>query len=62
MIVSQSSAVSIGKTDTVPSPSETVRRYIASQEAHHRKLTFQEEFLALLKAHEIEYDPRHIWK
>ena len=41
---------------------ETVRRYIAGQEAHHRKLTFQEEFLALLKAHEIEYDERYIWK
>jgi len=41
---------------------ETVRRYIAGQEAHHRKLTFQEEFLALLKAHEVEYDERYIWK
>ena len=40
---------------------ETVRRYIAGQEAHHRKLSFQEEYLALLKAHEIEYDERHIW-
>jgi putative transposase len=29
---------------------ETVRRYIARQEAHHRKLTFQEEFVALLGA------------
>jgi hypothetical protein len=26
------------------------------QEAHHRKMTFQEEFLALLKKH--RYDPR----
>ena len=41
---------------------ETVRRYIARQEAHHRKLTFQAEFLALLKAHEIEYDERYLWK
>jgi putative transposase len=41
---------------------ETVRRYIAGQEGHHRKLTFQEEFLALLEAHEIEYDERYIWK
>jgi putative transposase len=41
---------------------ETVRRYIAGQEAHHRKLSFQEEFLALLKAHEIEYDERYLWK
>jgi REP element-mobilizing transposase RayT len=41
---------------------ETVRRYIAGQEAHHRKLTFQEEFLGLLKAHEIAYDERYLWK
>ena len=41
---------------------ETVRRYIAGQEAHHRKLTFQEEFLEILKAHQIEYDERYIWK
>jgi REP-associated tyrosine transposase len=41
---------------------ETVRRYIAAQEAHHRKLTFQEEFLSLLKAHQVEYDERFIWK
>jgi hypothetical protein len=39
-----------------------VRHYIANQEAHHRKLTFQEEFLALLKAHEIEYDEAYLWK
>jgi putative transposase len=41
---------------------ETVRCYIAGQEAHYRKLTFQEEFLALLKVDEIEYDERYIWK
>ena len=32
--------------------------YIKGQEAHHRKMTFQEEFLALLKKHRIEYDER----
>jgi putative transposase len=41
---------------------ETVRRYIPGQEAQHRKLTFQEEFVALLNTHEIEYDERYIWK
>jgi putative transposase len=44
------------------SQTETVRRYIANQETHHRKLTFQEEFLTLLKAHEIEYDERYLCK
>jgi putative transposase len=41
---------------------ETVRHYIAGQEAHHRKLRFQEELLALLRSHEIEYDERYLWK
>jgi REP element-mobilizing transposase RayT len=36
--------------------------YIKEQEAHHRKMTFQEEFLALLKKHRIEYDDRYLWK
>jgi REP element-mobilizing transposase RayT len=36
--------------------------YIRDQEIHHRKLTFQEEFLALLKKHQIEYDERYLWK
>jgi len=39
-----------------------VRHYIANQEAHHRKLTFQEEFLTLLKVPEIEYAERYLWK
>ena len=36
--------------------------YIKGQEEHHRRLTFQEEFLALLKRHHIEYDERYLWK
>ena len=36
--------------------------YIKGQEEHHRKMTFQEEFLALLKKHRIEFDERYLWK
>jgi REP element-mobilizing transposase RayT len=36
--------------------------YIRGQETHHRKMTFQDEFLALLKKHRIEYDERYLWK
>src|SRR5579863_4036764 len=35
--------------------------YIQGQEAHHRKHSFQEEFLALLKKHRVEYDERYLW-
>jgi putative transposase len=36
--------------------------YIRDQEEHHRKMTFQEEFLALLKKHHIAYDERYLWE
>jgi hypothetical protein len=39
-----------------------VAAYIAGQEEHHRKATFQEELIALLERHGIEYDPRYIWR
>jgi REP element-mobilizing transposase RayT len=35
--------------------------YIQSQDEHHRKRTFQEEFLAFLRKHNIAYDERYIW-
>ncbi len=38
-----------------------VSRYIATQEEHHKKLTFQEEYIAFLKKHKIAYDERYIW-
>jgi putative transposase len=40
---------------------DQVERYIRSQEAHHRKFSFEEEFRALLKKHHVEYDPKHIF-
>ena len=41
---------------------EAVKAYIANQEEHHRRMTFQEEFVALLEKHGIEYDPRYLWE
>jgi REP element-mobilizing transposase RayT len=35
--------------------------YIEFQAEHHRHKSFQEEFLAFLKKHRIEYDERYIW-
>ena len=37
-----------------------VLRYIAGQEEHHRKLSFNEELVAMLKKHGVEYDERYI--
>jgi putative transposase len=44
------------------SATETVKKYIEGQEQHHRKMTFQEEFIALLNRHHIEFDNRYIWE
>jgi REP element-mobilizing transposase RayT len=43
------------------SQSPRVEQYIAGQEEHHRKMTFQEEFREFLKNYEIEYDERYVW-
>ncbi len=40
---------------------EDTVRYINAQIAHHRHKTFKEEFLAFLKRHKVDYDPRYIW-
>ena len=40
---------------------ETTTAYIANQVEHHRKRDFQAEFLAILKKHGIDYDPRFVW-
>jgi putative transposase len=39
----------------------SVRRYIANQEAHHRKRSFQEEFRVFLDQHGVPYDERYLW-
>lgn len=40
---------------------EKVKEYIAAQEAHHKKLSFQDELRQLLRKHNIEWDERYIW-
>ena len=40
---------------------DKVVEYIANQEAHHKKMSFQTELLALLKKHKIEFDERYLW-
>lgn len=38
-----------------------VDQYIRDQWEHHKKLSFQDEFRALCKRHEIEIDERYVW-
>jgi REP element-mobilizing transposase RayT len=44
-----------------PSNADGVMRYIQGQELHHRKISFQEEYLRFLEKHGVEYDRKHIW-
>ena len=44
------------------SMTETVKTYIANQVEHHRRVTFQDEYLAFLKKHGIQFDPRHVFE
>src|SRR5205823_3546497 len=39
----------------------TVRDYIRRQEEHHRRLTYEEELEAMLKAHGIEYERAYLF-
>jgi len=39
-----------------------VIRYIQNQEAHHKKETFLDEYIKMLKAFEIKYDKQYIFK
>ena len=41
---------------------DRVRNYIADQEAHHRKINFQDELRSLLRKHDVEWDERFLWE
>ncbi len=40
---------------------QAVIAYIASQEEHHRKWTFEQEFLTLLRKSKISFDPQFVF-
>jgi putative transposase len=37
-----------------------VKRYIAHQEEHHRKISYKDELVAMLQRAGIEYDPKYL--
>ncbi len=43
------------------SQADKVRQYVGNQHEHHKKKTYEEEFIELLQAHKIEYDELYIW-
>lgn len=44
-----------------PSNLDAVRNYVAMQQEHHSRYTFQDELRTLLKKHDIKYNELHVW-
>ncbi|MCC7307472.1 MAG: transposase, partial [Acidobacteria bacterium] len=44
-----------------PREREVVKRYILSQEEHHRRERFEDEYVRLLEENELEYDANYLW-
>jgi REP element-mobilizing transposase RayT len=40
---------------------DAVANYIRNQEEHHKRQSFSDEFVALLKKHGIKYDEQYLW-
>jgi REP element-mobilizing transposase RayT len=49
-------AFSIGQSNVA-----ALKRYILNQKEHHRRRSFQDEFRALCRKYEVEYDERYVW-
>ena len=43
------------------SDADAVDRYVRHQEAHHQKMTFQDEYRLLLQRYQVEFDERYVW-
>jgi putative transposase len=39
-----------------------VKRYIANQDEHHRRASFQDEFREMLMLYGVEFDERYVWE
>ena len=43
------------------SNAQSVQDYIADQDRHHQRLTFQDEFRRFLKKYRVPFDERYVW-
>jgi REP element-mobilizing transposase RayT len=50
-----------GSISVSPSAVVSVIRYIQHQEEHHRRITFEDEYLAILKRAGVKYDPKYVF-
>jgi putative transposase len=49
-----------GPFSVSPSHVAALKQYIANQQQHHRKVSFQDEFRRLLKKYGVLYDERYV--
>lgn len=49
-------AFSVGHTQI-----SDVKRYIANQKIHHKKIGFEDEFRYFLKKYNVDYNERYVW-
>src|SRR3990167_11248537 len=44
------------------SMTETVKQCLANQREHHRHQSFDDEYLAMLRKHNVEFDPQYVFE
>ena len=54
--------VKYGAFNVSVSQLDRITKSIQSQEEHHQKMSFQDEFIALLRKYNIEDDDRYLWE
>ena len=50
-----------GMFSVSPKDREEAERYVRNQEEHHRRLTFQDEYRAMLRHYDVDYDEQYVW-
>ncbi|HOS65768.1 MAG TPA: IS200/IS605 family transposase [Candidatus Latescibacteria bacterium] len=51
-----------GAFSVSPTHAQTVVRYIARQEIHHRTRSFQDEFRGLLRRYSLDFEEERVWE
>ena len=44
------------------SMADTVKRYVANQQAHHQKESFESEYVRMLRLHRVEFDSQYVFE
>ena len=50
-----------GMFSVSPKDRDEAERYVRNQEEHHRQLTFQDEYRAMLRHYDVDYDEQYVW-